>query len=168
MVAEPAGGGWLLTGDAPWVTGWERRVVYIGARHGDEVVWALVDATEAPTLTATPSDLAADASSSTVALHLDRHSVGPERVVDVEAFTDWTRRDTRDLRTNGYLAIGVAARAERPCSRCAPPPARSQPETHPTCPPLIREGGRPPPAVDPAADPRWPRRPPGWMDRRPG
>lgn len=112
MVAEPAGAGWLLTGDAPWVTGWERiGVVYTGARHGDEVVWALVDATEAPTLIATPSELAAVASSSTVALHLDRHPVGPDRVVDVEAFADWTRRDARDPPTNGYLAIGVAARA---------------------------------------------------------
>ncbi len=112
MVAEPAGDGWLLTGEAPWVTGWERiGVVYAGARHGDEVVWALVDATDAPTLTATPSELAAVASSSTVALHLDGHPVGPDRVVDVEAFADWTRRDALDPRTNGYLAIGVAGRA---------------------------------------------------------
>ncbi|MDQ2725774.1 MAG: acyl-CoA dehydrogenase family protein, partial [Actinomycetota bacterium] len=36
MVAEPVADGWLLTGDAPWVTGWERiGVVYTGARHGD-------------------------------------------------------------------------------------------------------------------------------------
>ncbi|MDQ6781886.1 MAG: acyl-CoA/acyl-ACP dehydrogenase [Actinomycetota bacterium] len=112
MEARPAGDGWLLTGEAPWVTGWGRiGIIIAGARRGDHLVWALLDASEAPTLTATPLELAAVAASSTVTLRLEGHPVGADRVVEVEAFADWRRRDALDPRSNGYLALGVAARA---------------------------------------------------------
>lgn len=109
--AKRVEGGWLLDGYAPWVTGWARiEVIFAGARCGDEVVWVLLDAEATPTMTVAPSQLAAVAASSTVTVHLKRHPVSDERVVDVETFDHWARRDALGLRTNGSLAIGVAAR----------------------------------------------------------
>lgn len=110
--AEAAEGGWILDGHSPWMTGWGRvDVCFAGARSGGDIVWLLVDARESPSLRARRLELAAVASTGTVELAWDRHFVGDERVVRVEAFADWERRDALGLRSNGYLAVGVAARA---------------------------------------------------------
>jgi alkylation response protein AidB-like acyl-CoA dehydrogenase len=112
VVAEACpGGGWRLSGHAPWVTGWGRiDVVLAGARHGDDMVWALLDAGEGPGMTARPVRLAALDASATVELRWDRYEVPPDRVVAVEPYLDWRARDRAGLAGNGYLAVGVAAR----------------------------------------------------------
>lgn len=110
--AEAVNGGWLLTGHSPWVTGWGRiDVCFAGAREGEAVVWVLADAKESHTLRVEPLQLASMTSTGTVSVSWDRHFVPEERVVGVEAFSHWQLRDAMGLRTNGYLAIGVAARA---------------------------------------------------------
>lgn len=115
MSARPvAGGGWELDGWAPWVTGWGLiDVVVVAARHGDDLVWCLVDAAAAPTLRAEPQRLAAQQASATVTLTLAAHPVPAERVLAVEPYAEWRSRDARGLRQNGYFPLGVAARAAR-------------------------------------------------------
>ncbi len=114
MTAERDDGGWLLGGMAPWVTGWDRiGVVLVGARCGEDLVWALVDATASATLAVEAQELAAMAATATVTMRLEGHAVAGSRVLAVEPFEEWYRRDSLSLRTNGYLAVGVADRAAR-------------------------------------------------------
>lgn len=111
VAASTAGGGVLLTGSAPWVTGWGLvDVVMVAAREGDDLVWGLIDAVAAPTLRTDPLRLAAVDASSTVLLQLDAHPVPAERVLWREGYAEWRSRDAAGLGTNGALAIGVAAR----------------------------------------------------------
>lgn len=109
-------GGFRLSGFAPWVTGWGLvDVVLAGARSGDDIVWLLLDAVEAPGagFTAAPVDLAVLQASSTYELHWDGFEVPAERVVGSEPYADWRRRDAAGRATNGYLAVGVASRCAR-------------------------------------------------------
>ena len=106
--------GWLLSGHAPWVTGWGLiDVVLAGARHGEDMVWLLLDAAESPGMSARPVDLAALQASATVRLNWSELRVPASRVVAVEPYEDWRRRDAAGRATNGYLAVGVAARGAR-------------------------------------------------------
>jgi alkylation response protein AidB-like acyl-CoA dehydrogenase len=109
--AGPVADGWILEGFAPWVTGWGLiDVVLAGARHGDDVVWLLLDAVDGPGMTARLVHLAALQASSTVKVRWDGFSAPTDRVVGIEPFADWVARDARGRQLNGYLAIGVAAR----------------------------------------------------------
>ena len=135
--ARPAGGhrppgrsrgsggpGWVLNGQAPWVTGWERiDVLLAGARAGPDVVWVLLDAVASPTETVRRVGLDALQASSTVTMEWRDHQVPPERVVAVEPYADWQRRDAQGRQLNGYLAIGVAARCARLLGRSGFGPA---------------------------------------------
>lgn len=109
--ATPHAEGWVFSGTAPWVTGWGHiDVVHAAARYGDQIVWALLDATETPTLAAAPLRLAAVNSSATVTLTYTDTVVPADRVTKVESFADWKARYGTGLRTNGSLALGVARR----------------------------------------------------------
>ncbi len=104
-------GGWTLNGYAPWVTGWGLvDVILVGARTGDRIVWLLLDAEEGRGQTVSPVRLAALQASSTVEIHWTDLAVDDSRVVAVESFQDWRTRDGHGSPTNGYLAVGVAAR----------------------------------------------------------
>ena len=104
----------VLDGEAPWVTGWGRvDVVLMGAREGDDVARVLLDATEAPGLTVTPQGLVAANASGTVTLGFDGVRVPASRLVEREAAADAASRDPIGLRTNGSLALGIAARCAR-------------------------------------------------------
>lgn len=109
--ARPAGEGWRLDGFAPWVTGWGLiDVVLAGARHGDDVVWVLLDAVEGTGMSARIVQLAALQASSTVEIRWSEFQADGSRVVGVEPFADWLERDAGGRQLNGYLALGVAAR----------------------------------------------------------
>lgn len=112
--AEPSPTGddsWLLSGFAPWVTGWGLiDVVLAGARCDDDMVWFLLDADRREGQDARRVRLAALNASSTVRLTWDRLAVPSKRLVGVEAYEDWRRRDLMGMASNGYLAVGVAAR----------------------------------------------------------
>ncbi|HWE54277.1 MAG TPA: acyl-CoA dehydrogenase family protein [Acidimicrobiales bacterium] len=119
-VVEPSDGGWKLSGSAPWVTGWGLiDMVLAGARHGDDMVWLLLDAVESTRMAATAVALAAMQASATVELRWSSLDVPADRVVAVERYDDWCRRDLAGRATNGYLAIGVADRAARLLSSAA-------------------------------------------------
>ncbi len=118
-------GSWVLDGFAPWVTGWGLvDVVLAGARCGDpggragddgDVVWLLLDARadRSAGFAATPVELATMQASSTFELRWSGFEVAAERVVGIEPFADWRRRDSAGRASNGYLAVGVAARCAR-------------------------------------------------------
>jgi alkylation response protein AidB-like acyl-CoA dehydrogenase len=111
-VVRPAEGGWVLDGQAPWVTGWGLiDVVLAGARCDNDVVWLVLDATSAPGCSATRVRLDALDASATVRVEWNHHVVPASRVVGVEPFEEWRQRDAAGRQLNGYLAIGVAARA---------------------------------------------------------
>jgi alkylation response protein AidB-like acyl-CoA dehydrogenase len=105
--------GYTIEGTAPLVTGWGLvDVVRVAALDpaGSEIYWLLVDARPSPTLRATRLELAAVNASATVRLDFSGHFAPEERLVAVEALSDWIERDTAGLRTNGVLALGVARR----------------------------------------------------------
>jgi len=118
----PTEGGWLMNGVAPWVTGWGHiDVVHAAARHGDDIVWALIDAVESPTLVANDVRFAVVDSTQTRVLEFHDHFVPERRITKVENYDGWRDRYRLGLRTNGSLALGVAAR----CCRLLDDPART-------------------------------------------
>jgi alkylation response protein AidB-like acyl-CoA dehydrogenase len=110
--ATPVRGGFSVDGAAPLVTGWGLiDVVHLAALHGDDIIWLLMDAFEAPSLAVQPLRLAAVNASATVALRVSRHFVPESRVTMVQPLAEWLEKDAAGLRTNGSLAIGVGSRA---------------------------------------------------------
>ncbi len=118
--ATPVDGGYALTGEAPWVTGWGLvDVIHAAARLDDDtIVWLLLDARSGPTLRAEALELVAVNASRTVTLTFDGHVVGPERVTGTLPYEQWPVRDAAGLRLNGSLSLGLADR----CRRLVPDP----------------------------------------------
>jgi len=111
---EPDDSGWVLNGTAPWVTGWGHiDVVHAGARHGDDIVWMLLDAVDSATLESTPVPFAVVDSTQTKVLTYRDHKVPTSRVTRIEKYADWRSRYRLGLRANGSLALGVANRCCR-------------------------------------------------------
>lgn len=114
LTASPVAGGWALQGSAPWVSGWGRiDVIRVAARHGEDIVWTLVDVAPGPALQAEPLELAAVNASGTVTLRFERCTVPEDRVILIEPFEAWRARDREGLRLNGSHALGVAGRCVR-------------------------------------------------------
>ncbi|GII26038.1 acyl-CoA dehydrogenase family protein [Planosporangium mesophilum] len=114
LTAQRVDGGYVLDGEAPWVTGWGMiDTLRVAARDGDTIVWALLDAAAGPTLRITPLDLVAVQASGTVHVRFDRHFVPEERVTGTLPLSDWAGWDAANLGLNGSLALGVAARCCR-------------------------------------------------------
>jgi alkylation response protein AidB-like acyl-CoA dehydrogenase len=112
--ATSVDGGWLVEGTAPWVSGWGLAdVIHVAARTPeDEVVWLLVDA-PSPGMTAERLRLLAVNASATVTLRFEGVRVGADRETSRFPWSEWPARDAMGLRTNGSLALGVAARCCR-------------------------------------------------------
>jgi alkylation response protein AidB-like acyl-CoA dehydrogenase len=115
LQARRVPGGYELDGTSPWVTGWGMvDVLYTLARESDgELIAALIPARASATLTATRLDLVAVNASATVELSFAGHFVPDEQVSSVFPQADWLATDSRGLRPNGSLALGVAARCCR-------------------------------------------------------
>ena len=112
--AREEGGAWLVSGEAPWVSGWGLAdVIHVAARTpDDDVVWLIVDAS-APGIEATPLSLLAVNASATVTLRFDEVRVDTDRETSRFPWSEWPARDAMGLRTNGSLALGVAGRCCR-------------------------------------------------------
>lgn len=107
----PVEGGWTMNGSAPWVTGWGHiDVVHAAARHGDDIVWALIDAVDSPTLQSHEVSFAVVDSTQTKVLEYRDHFVPDSRITKVENYAEWRARYQLGLRANGSLALGVAKR----------------------------------------------------------
>jgi alkylation response protein AidB-like acyl-CoA dehydrogenase len=129
LVAQPASGGWILTGSAPWVSGWGRiDVVHAAARNaGEHVVWSLVDAREGPTLRVTRLNLVAIQASATVRVDFHDHFVPNDRVVDVVPPAQWSVPNPATLRVHAAMILGIAARC---CALIGPGPMDEELEHH--------------------------------------
>ncbi len=120
LTARPADGGWLVDGQAPWVSGWGIvDVLLVAARGpGDTIVTLLTDAREQPGLTAGRQRLAAVNASVTVRLSFGGLFVPGGRFVGQQPY-DPVRAQSEGLRLNGSLALGVGRRC---CALAGPSP----------------------------------------------
>lgn len=121
ITARREGDAFVLDGGVPWVTGWGHvDVLLVAARTPDDVVhFLLVDAQAGPTLEVVPQRLVAVQASWTVELRVAGHVVPASRLVRSVPLAQWQAADPGNLRANGSLALGVAAR----CARLAQLPA---------------------------------------------
>ncbi len=114
LTATPAEGGWVLDGHAPWVSGWGRiDLIHVAARGPDDtIVNVVIDAEEAPGVTADRQRLVAIDASATVHLTFEGLAVPEDRVLSVHAYDPGASLGS-SLRLNGCLALGVAGRCLR-------------------------------------------------------
>jgi alkylation response protein AidB-like acyl-CoA dehydrogenase len=112
--------GWILDGDAPWVSGWGIvDVLFVTARGPDDtVVSCIVDARDQPGLSSTPHVLSALNATATVRLDFDGLLVNPDRFVSQLPYAPG-REGREGLRANGSLALGVTRRC---CALLGPSP----------------------------------------------
>jgi alkylation response protein AidB-like acyl-CoA dehydrogenase len=114
--ARAVPGGYVIDGEAPWVTGWGMiDALYLAARQddGETVIWALLDAVESESLTIQPLDLVAAAASRTVQVRFCDHFVPTHRVTGTSPYREWAARDAAGLRMNGSLGLGLINRCCR-------------------------------------------------------
>jgi len=118
--AVPLADGWLLNGEAPWVSGWGVvDQLFVAARGPDNtVVTLLLPAVEHTGLVVTPYQLSALNASATVRLDFESVEIGGDRFIGVAPY-DPSREAPEGLRVNGSLALGVARRS---CSLLGPSP----------------------------------------------
>jgi alkylation response protein AidB-like acyl-CoA dehydrogenase len=109
--AEPVEGGWLITGTAPYVTGWGIiDLILVAALTPDgHALRCLVDARESPSLRPEPLRLLAANASGTVSAHFDHHFVPTDRNTSLTPYTPPAAYDGGG-RPNGSLALGVTRR----------------------------------------------------------
>ncbi|ROO88226.1 alkylation response protein AidB-like acyl-CoA dehydrogenase [Actinocorallia herbida] len=110
--ARRDGDGLVLEGSSPWFTGWGVVDVFLLAARdeADRIRWLYLDARPGPALRAEPLDLTAARASGTVRLVFDGLRVPAARLLGDDPSEGLAERDRAGLRTNGYLALGVAAR----------------------------------------------------------
>ncbi len=120
LTARPVDGGWLLDGEAPWVSGWGvvDLLVTVARGPGDTAVTLLMDAREQQGLAAARERLAAANASATVQLSFDGVFVPDGRLVDQRPY-DPVAAQSEGLRGNGSLALGVGRRC---CALIGPSP----------------------------------------------
>ena len=111
LTARPVDGGWLLDGEAPWVSGWGVVDLLVTVARGpeDTAVTLLIDAREQQGLAAARQRLAAANASATVQLSFDGVFVPDGRLVDQRPY-DPVAAQSEGLRGNGSLALGVGRR----------------------------------------------------------
>ncbi|NUO59688.1 MAG: acyl-CoA/acyl-ACP dehydrogenase [Hamadaea sp.] len=115
LTASESAGGWRLTGQAAWVTGWDLVDVLHVAAVGDDgwVRFFFVDAVESGTLRAQIVPLSAANAGRTATVSFDGHLVSADRLVATEPYADWAAREAPGWALNGFLALGVAERCVR-------------------------------------------------------
>jgi alkylation response protein AidB-like acyl-CoA dehydrogenase len=120
LTARPTDGGWLLDGEAPWVSGWGIVDLLVVVARGpeDTAVTLLVDAREQQGLGAVRQRLAAVNASATVELNLAGVFVPGGRLVGQRPY-DPVAAQSEGLRGNGSLALGVGRRC---CALIGPSP----------------------------------------------
>jgi alkylation response protein AidB-like acyl-CoA dehydrogenase len=111
LTARLVDGGWLLDGEAPWVSGWGIVDLLVVAARGpdDTTVTLLVDAREQHGLAAARQRLGAVNASATVQLSFAGLFVPDGRFVSQKPY-DLVSAQSEGLRGNGSLALGVGRR----------------------------------------------------------
>ena len=116
VVARPAGGGWVVEGEAPWVTSWGLAGVYaVAAVAGENVVFFVLPADPPPSAVraSPPLPLAAMAASATVRLAFEGLFVPAEHVIATVPLAEWRARDRLATAQPHPAPLGLAARAVR-------------------------------------------------------
>lgn len=115
VYAKATGDGYVLDGETDWVTGWGMiDLLQVAAfDEHDHVLFCLIDARDSPSMTTTSLDLVAAQASGTVRLAFTGHQVPADQVLDVYPPQPVGAVDTRGLRINASLALGVATRCTK-------------------------------------------------------
>ncbi|NUT19126.1 MAG: acyl-CoA/acyl-ACP dehydrogenase [Hamadaea sp.] len=115
LTAYESAGGWRLTGEAAWVTGWGLiDVVHVAAVGDDgQIRFFLMDAVASDTLRAEVVALSAASASRTATISFADHFVPGDRLVAAEPYAEWAAREASGWALNGFLALGVAERCVR-------------------------------------------------------
>lgn len=118
LMARPVPEGWLLEGEAPWVSGWGVVDVIVVLARGpdDTVVTLLLDAKPQPGLSVTPLRLVALNASRTVRARFGGVVVRPDMVIGEQDY-ETARAQSERLRLNGSFALGLVRRC---CSLMGP------------------------------------------------
>jgi alkylation response protein AidB-like acyl-CoA dehydrogenase len=117
--ATATAGGWLISGDAPFVTGWGIiDMLLVSARDiaggpQGSIVSGLVGAEAGGGITVEELHLVAAAASNTVQLRFEGYFLPAEKVTAEIIHADFLARTHIALRRNGSLAMGVAGRCIR-------------------------------------------------------
>jgi alkylation response protein AidB-like acyl-CoA dehydrogenase len=111
LTAERTNGGWLLNGEAPWVSGWGivDKLVVTARESAQSVASFVLDATLCEGASVTPLRLSAMNASSTVTVRFSNVKVPRDRYVGSQPYSPGLERP-EGLRVNGSLALGVARR----------------------------------------------------------
>jgi alkylation response protein AidB-like acyl-CoA dehydrogenase len=109
---RPVPGGYLLSGESPWVTGWGLvDVLLVGAVDDRGLLhFFMVDAAGSNSLVAQPSELLAVQASRTVSLRFADHFVPAERLGHTQPLDTFVASQVAGTVMNGFLALGVAGR----------------------------------------------------------
>ena len=114
--------GWLISGEAPFVTGWGIvDLLQISARNAEinpaestgTIVSGLVDAEAGAGITAERLHMVAAQASNTVRLHFTDYALPVEKVTSEISHREFLSRQRISSRLNGCLAMGVARRCIR-------------------------------------------------------
>ena len=114
VTAGPTDGGWVVGGEAPWVTSWGLAGMYaVAAAAGDDVVFFALPADPPPPAVraSPPLPLAAMAASATVRLTFDGLFVPATDVIATVPRAEWEARDRVATAHPHPAPFGVAARA---------------------------------------------------------
>ena len=124
VVARPVSGGWVVDGEAPWVTSWGLAGLYaVAARvagDGPVLFFAVAPDPGSPSLRASPPlALAAMSASATVRLSFDGLRVPGDDVISTVDVTRWHERDQVATAQPHPAALGLTATATRLLARHA-------------------------------------------------
>jgi alkylation response protein AidB-like acyl-CoA dehydrogenase len=115
--ATPAGDGWRLDGEAPWITGWGLADVFVTMARADDhrVVTVLVDRPyeRSELVAGPPLRLAAMGSTGTVALRFQGLVMDADSVIGVQTPAAWSLRDRVGSALPSAAPLGIADRAIR-------------------------------------------------------
>jgi alkylation response protein AidB-like acyl-CoA dehydrogenase len=111
LMATPTGDGWVLDGEAPWVSGWGLVDLLVVAARGpdDTVVSVILDAQDQSGLEVTRRPLSALSATASVKLIFDGVFIEGDRVLGQVPHNP-SGESAERLRVNGSLALGVTRR----------------------------------------------------------
>jgi alkylation response protein AidB-like acyl-CoA dehydrogenase len=130
--ATATDGGWLLTGEAPFVSGWGIiDMLLIAAREAaggpqGTIVSGLVDAAAGAGVTVEELRLIAAQGSNTVRLRFDDYFLPAGKVLAEVSHIDFLANQHISARLNGCLAMGVAVRCIRMIDEAGQPDAAAR------------------------------------------
>ena len=112
---RPVPGGYLVSGESPWVTGWGLVDVLLVGGIDDRGLlhFFFIDAAGSTSLVAHDSDLLAAQASRTVSLRFVDHFVPADRLGHTQPLDTFVASQSGGTVMNGFLSLGIAGRCAR-------------------------------------------------------